>query len=91
LLYPLAAIGVEGRSWRSAELFGIAPDPTALATLAAAALAAGRARWAISIVPALWCAVSGATLWAIGADGAWLPPLGAMLALSLAAGGGRHA
>jgi hypothetical protein len=91
LLYPLAAIGVEGRSWRSAELFGIAPDPTALATLAAAALAAGRARWAISIVPALWCAVSGATLWAIGADAAWLPPLGAMLALSLAAGGGRHA
>ena len=91
LLYPLAAIGMEGRSWRSAELFGIAPDPTALATLAAAALARGRARWAISIVPALWCAVSGATLWAIGAEGAWLPPLGAALALSLATVGGRRA
>jgi hypothetical protein len=91
LLYPLAAIGMEGRSWRSAELFGIAPDPTALATLAAAALARGRARWEVSIVPALWCAFSGATLWAIGAEEAWLPPLGAVLALSLATAGGRRA
>lgn len=30
--YPVLALA-EGRSWRSAEAFGIAPDPTALATV----------------------------------------------------------
>lgn len=83
LLYPLLAPAM-GRPWRSAELFGMAPDPTAIATLAALGLASGRARWAASILPALWCAISGATLWAIGAEAPLLPPLAAALALSLA-------
>ena len=89
LLYPLAAIAT-GRPWWSAELFGIAPDPTALATLAALALATGRARWAASIVPAVWSVLSAATLWAIGAGWPLLPVLGAALALCFAAGGWRR-
>lgn len=84
LLYPLLAPAT-GRSWRSAELFGIAPDPTAVATLAALALCSGPTRWAASILPALWCAISGATLWAIGAEWPLLPPLAAALALALSA------
>jgi hypothetical protein len=90
LLYPLLAPAI-GRPWRSAELFGMAPDPTAIGTLAALAMATGRARWAASILPALWCAFSGATLWAIGAEAPLLPPLAALLALSLAATGGGRA
>jgi hypothetical protein len=88
LLYPALAPAM-GRPWQSAELFGIAPDPTALATLAALALAAGRARWAASVVPAVWSALSALTLWAIEADWPWLPVLGAALALCFGAGGGR--
>jgi hypothetical protein len=90
ILYPLLAPAM-GRSWRSAELFGTAPDPTAVATLAALALCSGRARWAASILPALWCAISGATLWAIGAEWPLIAPLGAALALTVSAAGERRA
>jgi hypothetical protein len=90
LLYPLLAPAM-GRPWRSAELFGMTPDPTAIGTLAALALGSGRSRWAGSILPALWCAFSGATLWAIGAEAPLLPPLAAAFGLSLAAAGGGRA
>jgi Family of unknown function (DUF6064) len=90
LLYPLLAPAL-GRSWRSAELFGIAPDPTALATLAALAVGSGPARWTLSVLPALWCAISGATLWAIGAEGFWIPPAGAALAITLSMAGRSRA
>ena len=83
-LYPLLAPSI-GRAWQSAELFGIAPDPTALATLAALALASGPARWAAAILPALWCAISGLTLVAIGAEWPYLVPIGAVLALMIMA------
>jgi hypothetical protein len=89
LLYPVAAVATS-RAWRSAELFGIAPDPTAVATLAALAMASGPARWAATMLPALLCALSGATLLAIDADAPWLPPLGAALALVLGAASGRR-
>jgi hypothetical protein len=86
LLYPLIAPAL-GRSWRAGEFFGIAPDPTALATLAALAAGSGWSRWALCILPALWCALSGATLWAIGAEGYWIPPLAGALALILSVAG----
>src|SRR5262249_51913872 len=44
-----------GRSWRQAEVFGMAPDPTAVATLGVLLLARVRWRWALMIVPLLWC------------------------------------
>jgi hypothetical protein len=81
---PLVGLLV-GRSWRQVEMFGLAPDPTAVATLGALLLAGGRMRWELFVVPAIWCAISGATLLAMKAPGALIPPLAAGLALLLAA------
>ena len=50
---------------RTAETFGVAPDPTALATVAALALVRGRVRWLLLVVPLLWCAFTALTLWAM--------------------------
>jgi hypothetical protein len=79
LIGPLA-----GRDWVQAEIFGVAPDPTAIATLGILLLAADRVFWAPLLVPMLWCAVSGATLWAMGSPDALLSPLIALLVLFLA-------
>jgi hypothetical protein len=73
-----------GRGWRQVEIFGVAPDPTAVATLGILLLARGRGRWSLLVVPAIWCAVSGATLLAMKAPDAWVPPLAALLAVALA-------
>jgi hypothetical protein len=63
--YPLLA-PLAGRPWTSAEVFGTAPDPTTIGTLATLALAHGRVRWLLLAVPLLWCAVTALTLWAMG-------------------------
>lgn len=73
-----------GRPWRQAEVFGIAPDPTAIGTLGLLLALAGPARWALMILPALWCAATGATLWAMSAPDAFVAPAAALLALALA-------
>jgi hypothetical protein len=72
-----------GRSWTQAELFGVAPDPTALATLAVLLLAADRVPWTLMILPLLWCVVTGGTLWTMQAPDASVTPLAALLATSL--------
>ena len=73
-----------GRSWRQVELFGLAPDPTAVATLGVLLLSAGRVRWELIAVPLLWCAVSGATLLSMHAPDAAIPIAGAVLGLTVA-------
>ncbi|MGK9167983.1 MFS transporter permease [Inquilinus limosus] len=84
LLQP--AIGLLlGRGWRQAEIFGVAPDPTAIGTLGLLLAAAGPARWGLMVLPVLWCAATGATLWAMSAPDAWVAPAAALLALALAA------
>jgi hypothetical protein len=77
--YPLLA-PLSGRPWTQAEVFGMAPDPTAAATLALLALAP-RASWVLWPVPLLWSAISGATLWTMQVRYAWVLPLLALLAL----------
>jgi Family of unknown function (DUF6064) len=72
-----------GRSWSGVELFGIAPDPTVLATLGVL-LAAERMRWELLAIPLTWCAVTGATLWAMSSPEALLMPATGLLALALA-------
>jgi hypothetical protein len=89
-LYALAVIGypliapLMQRPLAAAEVFGIAPDPTAVATLALLALAQGRVRWLLMIVPFLWCVTSGATLWTMHAGDFFVAALGALLAVGLA-------
>jgi len=75
--YPLLALG-SGRGWGQAEVFGIAPDPTAIATLGV--LLACRAHPVAWLIPLAWCAVSGATLMELRVGYAWLLPTFAILA-----------
>jgi hypothetical protein len=73
-----------GRTWRQVEVFGVAPDPTAVATVGILLLAAGRVRWELIALPLIWCAVSGATLLSMHAPDAAIPIAAAVLGLSMA-------
>ncbi len=66
-----------------AEVFGVAPDPTVVATLGVL-VATDRTRWELLVVPLLWCAISGATLWTMQAPDALLMPAAALLTVVLA-------
>lgn len=89
LAYPMLA-PLTGRSWTTAEIFGVAADPTAIATVAVLALVRGRVRWLLLVVPVLWCAVAATTLWAMGAPEAWVVLAGGLVALWPALPGTRH-
>lgn len=80
LAYPLLA-PLGGRPWGAAEIFGIAPDPTAIGTLGFVLFAGLRRAWLLPI-PLVWCLVGGATLLTMGAWEGWLP-LGAAAAAAL--------
>jgi hypothetical protein len=80
VLYPTFG-PLLSRGWRQAELFGVAPDPTALATLGVLLLADGPPRWALLAMPVLWCVVSGATLLAMGSPEAGVLLPAALLAM----------
>ena len=71
LVWPVLA-PLDGRPWREAEVFAIAPDPTAIATLGLLALAA-RSRWTalLCVAPVLWLALSTLTLLTMGAWQGW--------------------
>jgi hypothetical protein len=84
LLQPIAGLAF-GRGWRQIEIFGVAPDPTAVATLGVLLTTSGRVRWELAAVPVIWCVISGATLAAMRAPDAWIPPIAAVLAVSLGA------
>ena len=81
LAFPLQA-PLAGRGWWQAEIAGLAPDPTALATLGA--LLFWRAPWYLWLLPLLWCLASSATLGELRAPLPWLP---AGAAIMLAAAG----
>jgi hypothetical protein len=53
-----------GRPFVQLELFGVAPDPTAVVTLGVL-FTADRIVWLLLPIPLLWCGISGATLWAM--------------------------
>ena len=82
LVQPLFA-PLFGRPWLQMEFFGLAPDPTVAATFGAL-LTMRRAPWPLFVIPLLWCAVTGATLWAMQAPDALLMPAIAVLAIGLA-------
>jgi Family of unknown function (DUF6064) len=72
VLHPFVAILV-GRPFQASEAFGIAPDPTAMATLGIATMAARHTvAWMLLPVPLLWCFVSWLTLKAMEAPEAWI-------------------
>jgi hypothetical protein len=77
--YPVLTLARDGGSWRQAEVFGIAPDPTAVATLGM--LLAWRAPAIFWLIPVSWCLVSGATLMELKIGHAWLLPALALTAI----------
>ena len=74
-----------GRPWTQVEAFGVAPDPTALATLGILLTATKRVFWELLALPLIWCAISGATLWAMESPEALVMAGAATLVLCLAA------
>ncbi|HWR75823.1 MAG TPA: DUF6064 family protein [Thiobacillus sp.] len=86
LIFPLMG-PLLGRSWTQAEVFGMAPDPTALATLGILLFAGARPVWGLFPIPVAWCLISGATLWAMESPDFAVVPLAALLAVLLAVGG----
>lgn len=68
-----------GRPWAQAEVFGLAPDPTVIATLGMLLWITsepGPTRWlwrAAWVLALAWCAVSAATLWTMGSVQGWVP------------------
>ena len=82
-LEPLAA-PLAGRGWDAAETFGLFPDPTAVATLGVLLAAPVRGRWALMVVPVIWCATTGLTLYAMKAPDFWIAPAAAALTVVLA-------
>ena len=85
LLHPLSAPLLD-RPLAQAEIIGIAPDPTAIATLGLALmLRSRRLRLVAAIVPALWLGFSGLTLWLLDATERAVPVLAlAVTAIGLA-------
>jgi hypothetical protein len=84
--HPLLA-GLAARPWTQAEVFGVAPDPTAIGTLGWLLLLQGcgagarrllRGLW---LLPLAWCAISAATLATMGAWQALVPLAAATLAV----------
>lgn len=71
-----------GRAWTEIEFFGIAPDPTVAATIGAL-IAMRRAHLPLLVIPLIWCALTGATLWAMDAPDAPLMPAITILAIGL--------
>jgi|PlaIllAssembly_1097288.scaffolds.fasta_scaffold71117_2 hypothetical protein len=83
LAFPLMT-PLLGRGWTQAEVFGMAPDPTALATLGILLVTGRTPAWVLFPIPVAWCLVSGSTLWAMDAPDFALVPLAALLAVGLA-------
>ena len=72
-----------GRGWKGLELFGLAPDPTAVATLGLCLLVRARRRWPLILIPALWSVYTGIFLLAMKAPDFWIPALAAALSMAL--------
>lgn len=79
-LHPFVAV-LAGRPLHAAEVFGIAPDPTAIGTLGLVLMAGHGGAGLLLPVPVAWCLVSGATLHAMEAPEAWVPFAAAGLAV----------
>ena len=67
------------------EIFGVAPDPTVMATLGVLLTAGRRVCWELLVIPLLWCAISGAVAWTMGSPDALVMPLAALAVIVVAA------
>lgn len=86
LVYALGVhpfIGVmAGNPWAGGELFGLAPDPTALGTLGVLLMATGLTGRLLMLMPLLWCLVSALTFMAMELRYGLSTPAAALIAIS---------
>lgn len=68
VLHPLAGLFAH-RGAAGVELFALAPDPTAIATLGLVLMTAGPGRWRLAVLPVAWCAINAVTWWTLLASG----------------------
>ncbi len=78
--YPLSALVLD-RPWQEMEIFALAPDPTAVATLAVLAGCGRAAPWPLWLIPGLWCGWTGLTLWALQSPAFFMAPTATVVAL----------
>jgi hypothetical protein len=86
--YPAATLAL-GRSLDSVEFLGISPDPGVAATLAILVLGRGSFIWLAWIVPIVWCALTGLTLWMLGSPEFFIAPLAGAAAVVAVVSGRR--
>jgi hypothetical protein len=79
---PLLGL-LSGRNLLQSAYFGVAPDPTATATLGVLLLAERRSPVPM-IIPLLWCAVSGVFAWTMRTPDALVMPIVALVTLAVA-------
>lgn len=73
-----------GRSLQQMETFAMTPDPTCVATIGIVLFLGERVRILLLTIPLIWCAISGLTLWTLGAPDALLLPVAGFLAILFA-------
>lgn len=74
---------LSGRPWAGAEIFGMAPDPTVIATLGCLLLLPGRWQQILLPIPLLWCIASGITHLALEAMEIWVVAVAAIAATAV--------
>jgi hypothetical protein len=91
LLHPFTP-PLFGRTLAGAEIAGLAPDPTAIATLGLALLTPTRPlRLGLVVIPALWLGFSAMTLYLLEAPEMWIPAAALLVAAGGLASGARAA
>lgn len=83
LVYPGLSV-IAGRGLGTSEVFGIMPDPTAIATIGFLTATRHRYDFLLFIIPTLWCAVSSITLFTLGDPIWWVPLTMCLIGISLA-------
>jgi hypothetical protein len=79
LVQPFIGV-LAGRTLWQSQFFGVAPDPTVVATLGVL-IAAQRSSWILWVVPVAWCAISGAFATMMKLPDALVMPVAAVMAL----------
>lgn len=90
IVHPLLA-PLLGRSWASVEVFGMAPDPTALATLGIVLSMRSTSTIWLAVIPIAWCVFSGLTYLAMALPYGLLSPALAITVVALRVLPGRRA
>ena len=79
--YPLLGFAT-GRHWMTAEVFGMTPEPTVIATLAFLALVRRGRALTPMLVASLWTVVTALTLYALDRSDFFVGPLAAVLCIA---------